>query len=189
MHLLRTVAGTSCGDAAADDRGEGDEILLDADRTPNRAGLKMLGLDETAGADLAAKVAAADGAVLILGGDPGADPAVAEAIRAHGRVVYVGTHANATSGAAHLVLPGATWAEKAGTFVNRQGRLQTFRQAVARNGNAREDWRILAEIQALAGGEAPGSLKAVRTACAADLGLDADLNILPAEGFVPGGEA
>jgi NADH-quinone oxidoreductase subunit G len=149
----------------------------------------MLGLAETGGADLAARIAGADGVVLILGGNPAGDPAVADAVQAHGRVVYVGTHANETSRAAHLVLPGATWAEKAGTFVNRQGRLQTFRQAVARAGNAREDWRILAEVQALAGGDAPGSLKAVRVAVADDLGLAADLNALPAEGFVPGGEA
>jgi NADH-quinone oxidoreductase subunit G len=189
MHQLRALAAAACGDAAAGDTWEGDEILIDADRTPNRGGLRLLGLAETGAAELAAKIAGAGGVVVILGGDPAADPAVAEAVRSHGRVVYVGTHANETSGAAHVVLPGATWAEKAGTFVNRQGRLQNFRQAVARAGNAREDWRILAELRDLAGGEAPGSLKAVRTAAAADLGLAADLNALPAEGFLPGGEA
>ena len=33
-----------------------------------------------------------------------------------------------------VLLPGAMWAEKAGTFVNRDGRLQEFKQSVARHG-------------------------------------------------------
>jgi len=188
MHQARALAAACCADAAPADRGEGDDILLDADRTPNRAGLALLGLAETAGTDLASRIEGARGAVLILGGDPAAEPAVAAAVAAHGGVIYLGTHANATSAAARVVLPGAAWAEKAGVFVNRRRRLQPFRQAVARAGNAREDWRILAELRAAAGQAAPGSLKAVRTAVAADLGLDVDLNALPAEGFLPGGD-
>ncbi len=170
---------------------EGDSLLLDADRTPNRAGLGVVGIPELAGADLAAAVAGAKGTVLVLGGDPAADPAVADALRKHGRVIYLGTHGNGTAGCANLVLPGAAWAEKQGLFVNRKGRWQAFRQAIARPGNAREDWRILAEaVGRLDDGAALGSLKAVRSALAAAVLTDpsVDLNKLPEHGFAPGGE-
>jgi NADH-quinone oxidoreductase subunit G len=100
--------------------------------------------------------------------------------------VFLGTHDRATAAAAQLVLPGAAWAEKAGIFVNRQGRLQAFGQAVARPGQAREDWRILAELlDALGGAPAAGSLRAVRAELASALDLE-NLDNLPAHGLVPG---
>ena len=104
-------------------------------------------------------------------------------------VVYLGTHANQTAELARVVLPGAMWAGKNGIFVNRDGRLQEFKQSIARQGHAREDWRILAELLSLTGrADPPGSLRAVRTELAAAVGLQVDLNKLPARGFVPGGE-
>jgi len=161
-------------------------MLLNADRTPNRKGLDLLGLVEQAGAALAAAIKAAAGTVLVHGGNPAADPAVAEAMKAHGKVIYIGTHDNETAQACDMVLPGAMWAEKAGIFANKDGRLQGFVQSVARQGNAREDWRILAELIALKNDDAPGSLPAVRDALGAALDLgETDLNKLPARGFAP----
>ncbi|MFN2372100.1 MAG: 2Fe-2S iron-sulfur cluster-binding protein, partial [Candidatus Krumholzibacteriia bacterium] len=133
--LRRAAAGAAVsGGLATADRREGDAILLDADRTPNRAGLALLGLAEDGPDRLAARIGEASGAVLVHGGDPAADPAVRAAL-AERTVVYVGTHRNETARLAALVLPGATWAEKAGVVANRQGRLQEFRQAIARAGN------------------------------------------------------
>ncbi|MCB1182445.1 (2Fe-2S)-binding protein [bacterium] len=183
LFLLRGLAGTVSGGLAGAGLGEADGMLLQADRTPNRRGLELLGLAEQDGAALAAAIRGASGAVLVLGGDPAADEAVAGAIAGHGKVIYVGTHANATAQAAALVLPGASWAEKTGIFVNKDGRLQRFQQAVVRPGSAREDWRILAELK---GDDAPGSLKALRQDLAAALGLaDVNLNKLPALGLAP----
>ncbi|MBE0567506.1 MAG: (2Fe-2S)-binding protein, partial [Krumholzibacteria bacterium] len=146
--LRRAGAGAQfSGGLATADRREGDAILLDADRTPNRAGLALLGLAEDTPERLAARIAAAPGAVLVHGGDPAAEPAVKAALAGR-TVVYLGTHLNETAGLAALVLPGVTWAEKAGIMVNRQGRLQELRQAVARAGNAREDWRVLGDLLA-----------------------------------------
>jgi NADH-quinone oxidoreductase subunit G len=189
MFLGKTLAGDAPvhGGLLDVDRGEKDQILLDSDRTPNRKGLELLGIAQSDGAALAAAIRAAGGPILIHGGDSAADPQVAEALQGK-KVVYLGSHANATSALAAVVLPGAMWAEKAGTFVNRDGRLQEFKQSVARQGNAREDWRVLAELLTVCGREdAPGSLKAVRTGLNAVAG-GADLNQLPARGFVPGGE-
>jgi NADH-quinone oxidoreductase subunit G len=187
LFLLKLMAGGNivAGPAGAD-TGDGDDLLLSADRTPNRQGLKLLGIEELDAAALAARISEAEGTILVHGGNPAADEAVAGALAGCGDLVYIGTHANETAAAAALVAPGAAWAEKQGIFVNKQGRLQQFKQSVGRHGNAREDWRILAEA---AGGEdTPASLPAVRAQLAEHLafGPDIDLNRLPALGFVPG---
>jgi len=190
MHLLKILAGDAPvhGGLAAADRDQKDNLLLDADRTPNRKGLGLLGIEQGDGQALAAVIKGAAGAILVHGGDPAADPAVAEALSGRD-VVYIGTHDNATAKLAAVVLPGAMWAEKAGIFVNRDGRLQEFKQGVARHGNAREDWRVLAELMNVAGkDEAPGSLKTARTGLTAAIGSATDLNKMPERGFVPGGE-
>jgi len=185
LSLLRELAGEGALSGGLRDagRGEEDDLLLDADRTPNRQGLALLGFGQESGTGLAAALTAATGAVIIHGGNPGADAAVNAAIVAHGGVVYIGTHDNATAQACELVLPGALWAEKAGIFINKEGRMQSFQQAVARPGSAREDWRILAE---LLGENSPGSLKTVRTALASAHEIKGvDLNHLPARGVIP----
>ena len=190
MGLWRALAGDAPvhGGLAGTDRGAKDDLLLDGDRSPNRKGLQLLGLDQDEGPALADLIRRAAGAVLIHGGNPAQDAAVASAL-GEKDLVYIGTHDNETARRAKVVLPGAMWAEKAGIFVNRDGRLQEFRQAVARRGNAREDWRILAEMMTAGGRPAvPGSLPAVRTDLTGALGAAADLNKLPARGFVPGGE-
>lgn len=191
MWLLKQVAGAAALSGGLRDAGHGagDDILLSADRTPNRRGLALVGLAEDGAAELAALVRAARGAVLVHGGDPAAAPEVAAALAGRDDVVYLGTHRRATATAATLVLPGAMWAEKAGVFVNRQDRLQAFAQAVARPGNAREDWRVLADLLARGGQAPPSSLKALRAAAKAALARDIDLERLPADGVLVGGGA
>ena len=188
IFLLKRVAATTgaaiCAGPAEADRGDGDDLLLDADRAPNRAGLALLGVAEESGAALAGKIRDAGGTVLVAGDVAVADAAVAEALGT-ATTAFLGTHDRATAAAATLALPGAAWAEKAGVFVNRQGRLQAFKQAVARPGQAREDWRVAAELLGGLGAEAPGSLRAVRGELARELDLE-HLDNLPAHGLVPG---
>ena len=57
--------------------------------------------------------------------------------------VYVGHHGDRGAAHADVVLPGATYAEKPGTFVNMEGRVQRAERAVFPPGDAREDWSIL----------------------------------------------
>lgn len=52
---------------------------------------------------------------------------------------------------ADLVLPGATWAEKSGTFENAAGRLQTFQQAINPPGRARPEGQIALDLAAALG--------------------------------------
>jgi NADH-quinone oxidoreductase subunit G len=178
---------TPVGGLAGADTGEGDDLLLSADRTPNRRALEWLGLAELPGEELAARVAAAAGkTVLIYGGDPAADPAVAKALAGGSRVVYLGTHANATSRAAALVVPTCTWAEKDGLFVNRDGRLQAFRRAVSPPEGAEEDaWLLVDLLRAAGETDAPREVRDWRRILADDLGLDGiDLARLPDTGVV-----
>jgi NADH-quinone oxidoreductase subunit G len=61
----------------------------------------------------------------------------------HGFVVYVGTHGDAGAHRADVVLPGAAYTEKSGTWVNTEGRVQVGARAAFPPGDAREDWSIL----------------------------------------------
>ena len=57
-------------------------------------------------------------------------------------VVYQGHHGDAGAQIADVVLPGATYTEKSGTYINTEGRCQITRAAVSMPGAAREDWKI-----------------------------------------------
>jgi NADH-quinone oxidoreductase subunit G len=65
--------------------------------------------------------------------------------------VYIGHHGDNGARQADLVLPGATYAEKHGTYVNTEGRVQRGEKAAFPPGEAREDWSILRAASELAG--------------------------------------
>ncbi|MCZ8323694.1 MAG: NADH-quinone oxidoreductase subunit NuoG [Sphingomonadaceae bacterium] len=58
-------------------------------------------------------------------------------------VVYIGHHGDKGAHAADIILPAAAFSEKAGTYVNTEGRVQFADKAVFAPGDAREDWTIL----------------------------------------------
>ena len=63
-------------------------------------------------------------------------------------VIYQGHHGDRGAARADVVLPGAAYTEKDGTYVNTEGRAQLGRRAVFPPGEAREDWTI---VRALSG--------------------------------------
>lgn len=63
-------------------------------------------------------------------------------------VIYQGHHGDRGAHAADVILPGAAYTEKNGTYVSTEGRVQFGRLAIFPPGDAREDWTI---IRALAG--------------------------------------
>ncbi len=65
---------------------------------------------------------------------------------------------------ADLVLPGAAYAEKHGTYVNIEGRVQRSERAVFAPGEAREDWTILRALSDLLGAHA--AVRQLRRSCA-----------------------
>jgi len=58
-------------------------------------------------------------------------------------VIYQGHHGDAGAHRADVILPGAAYTEKPGTYVNTEGRVQLALRAVYPPGDAREDWAIL----------------------------------------------
>ncbi|WP_421998456.1 NADH-quinone oxidoreductase subunit NuoG [Reyranella sp.] len=58
-------------------------------------------------------------------------------------VVYQGHHGDAGAHRADVILPGAAYTEKPGTYVNTEGRVQLAQRSVYPPGDAREDWTIL----------------------------------------------
>ena len=58
-------------------------------------------------------------------------------------VVYQGHHGDKGAHCADIVLPGAAYTEKEGTYLNFEGRVQRANRATFPPGDAKEDWKIL----------------------------------------------
>jgi NADH-quinone oxidoreductase subunit G len=80
-------------------------------------------------------------------------------------VVYIGTHGDRGAHRADVILPGAAYPEKSGTYVNTEGRVQMANRAAFPPGDAREDWAILRALSEALGCKLPyDSLDALRQA-------------------------
>jgi NADH-quinone oxidoreductase subunit G len=70
-------------------------------------------------------------------------------------VVYIGTHGDKGAHRADVILPGAAYTEKTGTYVNMEGRPQFAERAIFPPGDAREDWAILRALSEAVGAKLP----------------------------------
>ena len=70
-------------------------------------------------------------------------------------VIYQGTHGDRGAHRADVILPGATYTEKPGLYVNTEGRVQLAERANFPPGDAREDWAILRALSAVLGKTLP----------------------------------
>jgi len=78
-------------------------------------------------------------------------------------VIYQGHHGDAGAHRADVILPGAAYTEKPGTYVNTEGRVQLGFRACYPPGDAREDWAILRALSERLGKTLPyDSLDQVR---------------------------
>ncbi len=73
----------------------------------------------------------------------GADEIDTAKIGANTFVIYQGHHGDAGAARADVILPGAAYTEKNGTYVNTEGRVQRGALATFPPGEAREDWKII----------------------------------------------
>jgi NADH-quinone oxidoreductase subunit G len=85
----------------------------------------------------------------------GADALNTRAIGKDTFVIYQGHHGDTGAARADVILPGAAYTEKDGTYVNTEGRVQQGFLAVKPPGDAREDWRILRAVSAYLGHALP----------------------------------
>jgi len=70
-------------------------------------------------------------------------------------VIYQGTHGDRGAARADVILPGATYTEKSGLYVNTEGRVQLADRANFPPGDAREDWAILRALSDHLGARLP----------------------------------
>ncbi len=83
-------------------------------------------------------------------------------------VIYQGHHGDAGAHRADVILPGAAYTEKSGTWINSEGRPQRGQRAAFPPGEAKEDWAILRAISAALGQPLPfDTLDALRDKLAA----------------------
>ena len=151
----------------------GDNLLISADRNPNVRGALVTGLvSALPSAQITALAADIDSGkvkTVVSVGEDLIAAGLTAAQFAKISVVYLGTHANATSAAAQVVIPTLTVFEKAGTFVNQQFRIQKFAKAVPGLAGANDDLVVLSKLVAAAGGAAAGELNELWTTIAAEV--------------------
>jgi NADH-quinone oxidoreductase subunit G len=84
--------------------------------------------------------------------------------------VFVGHHGDKGAHHADVILPGAAYTEKPGTYVNLEGRVQHAERAVFPPGDAREDWAILRALSDRLGRTLPfDSFEELRAAMASEV--------------------
>jgi NADH-quinone oxidoreductase subunit G len=141
--------------------GQGDGLLISADRNPNVRGALITGLINTLPrADLfqlAAQIDFGEVRTVLSVGEDLTVAGLSEAQLNQIAVIYLGTHANPTSAAAKVVIPTLTVFEKAGTFINQQFRIQKFARAVPGPLGIADDLVTLASLVQAAGGTALGN--------------------------------
>ncbi|KAL4938665.1 hypothetical protein BDV06DRAFT_200407 [Aspergillus oleicola] len=73
----------------------------------------------------------------------GADEVNQSEIPSDAFVIYQGHHGDRGAQIADVVLPGAAYTEKSGTYINTEGRVQITRAATSMPGASRDDWKII----------------------------------------------
>ena len=138
--------------------GESDQLLVSADRNPNTNGARLTGICFTEMGINLPRIAAGieKGAIktlLVFGEDVTKHGIPAVTLAKLDTLIVSDILPNETAKHAHLLLPGATHAEKRGSFTNAKGRVQRFFPAVQPPGNARAEWQFLAELVPVATGQ------------------------------------
>jgi NADH-quinone oxidoreductase subunit G len=108
-------------------------------------------------------------------------------------VIYQGHHGDAGAARADVILPGAAYTEKAGTYVNTEGRVQRGFMATHPPGEAREDWKIIRALSSRIGHTLPyDTIEAVRARLEQVNPVFANVGFLPRFGCAdttgPGGD-
>ena len=131
-------------------RGPGDDILLSEDRNPNTNGARLLGLTTEPGAKLPAIAEAISSgqvkALVALGENPLKFGLSIQQLSNLPAFVVMDILSNDATPHATALLPSFAFAEKRGSMINGDGRLQRLNRAVRAPGQARDDWEILRDL-------------------------------------------
>ena len=129
--------------------GDDDGILLSADRTPNLRGNLVTGFSSKYPSDQLTQLSQALGkkqieALIVMGEDLSDSDINLDELKVP--VVFLGTQQNATSEFSQVVIPMLTSFEKSGSFINRNFRLQSFKQAIPGPAGLLPDLHVLASL-------------------------------------------
>lgn len=132
-------------------QGEGDQLLVNADKNPNTLGARLIGITgKTPGSRLkkiAKGIEAGEIRTLIVFGEDVSKHGIDGRLMSKLNTLIVSDILpNATTERADHLLPGCAHAEKRGTFTNVKGRVQKFMRAVEAPGDARPEWEFLHEL-------------------------------------------
>ena len=141
-------------------------FTIRAEKAPNARGVRRV-LEALAGGKPVANAQGFEqaiasgkyGAAMVTGNYPSdwVTPALAASLKSVETIVAIDTLPNAVTAMATVVLPGAAWVEKAGSFENATGRLQSFEQAIEPVEFAKSESQIALDLAAArAGRVAPG---------------------------------
>jgi NADH-quinone oxidoreductase subunit G len=138
--------------------GQGDKILISADKNPNVRGALVTGLIKSLPSakltELGTQIDSGKVRTVVSMGEDLTAAGLTAAQLAKVAIVYVGTHTNPTSAAAKIAIPSLTVFEKSGTFVNQQFRIQKFFKAVPGPAQVSDDFVVLSKLIVAAGGTA-----------------------------------
>lgn len=137
--------------------GADDRLLMHADKNPNTVGARLLGIAASQpGGNLGAMaegICRGDIRTLLALGEDAVKHLGQSVVERLDQLIVCDILPNQSTPQAHILLPGCAPAEKWGTFVNRQGRLQKFGRAVEAPGQAQPEWQFLRQAAQDSGGE------------------------------------
>jgi NADH-quinone oxidoreductase subunit G len=131
--------------------GEGDKLLVSADKNPNTNGARLSGICFTEiGTNLpqiASGIASGKIKTLIVFGEDVTKHGIGANLLGKLETLIVSDILpNETTKLAHYLLPAGAHVEKRGTFTNTKGRVQKFMKAVEPPGDARAEWEFLHDL-------------------------------------------
>jgi NADH-quinone oxidoreductase subunit G len=130
--LARILGVTNISFAQHIISGDSDDILIREDKTPNSLGAELVGVKSGIDGILRAIKEGKIKSLLVLEDDIAAiNDEWENALGKLNLLIVISTNQNKTTALANIVLGSSTFAEKHGTFVNFQGRVQRVRPAVS----------------------------------------------------------
>lgn len=104
-------------------------------------------------------------------------------------MIYQGHHGDLGAQHADVILPGAAYTEKSGTYVNTEGRVQRTLKAVTPPGDAKEDWKIIRALSEKLGHTLPyNTLEDVRARLVEVNPLFEELDTIQRSPWIPFGK-
>jgi NADH-quinone oxidoreductase subunit G len=143
---------------------KGDGFLVSDDGNPNTRGAQLLGVTSATPGSRLSEIAAGIGSgkitsLVVLGENPLHCGLSDVDLSKLSSLVTLDILPNDSLKFSKVVLPGSASAEKRGSMVNVNGRLQRLNRALSAPGHARDDWETLSDLLKALGAEGASSLE------------------------------